>query len=126
MALRSFDPEDLPRGFRSDPVPSLPVIAPPSASRLHLVSSRAWDWEALRDYIIERLEHRWGPQHRDPIKEAAIFRSFVKRWGAQSEAISRYVFEVADGIWMGTAVSINRWAKGSDPYFAAVINQKLS
>lgn len=126
MALHSFDLEDLPRQPLPVSTPELSVVAPPSRGRLHLVTSGAWGWEELRDYVIERIEHRWGPQHRDPIREAAIFRSFVRRWGTQAEAISRYVFEVADGIWMGAAVSINRWTKGSDPYFAAKIVKKLS
>jgi hypothetical protein len=126
MALRSFDDVDLPPGFRPPP-PALSVsVAPPSRSRLHLVSSSTWGWEELRDYVVERIENRWGPQRRDPVREASIFKSFVGRWGADAEVISRYVFEVADGFWMGSPVTINRWTKGSDPYFATVIIQKLA
>ena len=69
---------------------------------------------------------RWGPQRRDPIREASIFKSFVGRWGVDAKVISQYVFEIADGFWMGSPVTINRWTKGSDPYFATVIIQKLA
>jgi hypothetical protein len=126
MALRSFDVQDLPPGRASSTSPVSRSVPPPSQSRLFLVSSGEWGWEELRDYVVNRIEKRWGPQRRDPLKEASIFRSFVKRWGRMSEPISRYAFEIADGFWMGDPITINRWAKGSDPYFAAVIVKKLS
>lgn len=126
MALRSFDPEDLPLDHQPEPSSSVSVMDRPSAGKLFLISAGDWGWEALRDYVVFKIQSRWGFFPRNPLKEAGIFKSFVTRWGPQAGPIARYAFEFADGIWMGDPISITRFTKGSDPYFAAVIVKKLS
>jgi hypothetical protein len=126
MALQSFDVEDqldLPevpveQSSHRSPIPS-------SQGRMFLASSGPWSWEALRDYVVVSIERRWGPFERNPMTEYRIFTSFLKRWGPKAEPISRYVFEIRDGLWRGSPVTIYRWTKGSDPYFASVIADRL-
>jgi len=82
----------------------------------------AWDWADLRDYIVEQIEQRHGPQVRDALKESGICKAFIARWGIEDAvAIARAAFEVHDGMWRNAPISISRFAKGSDPYFASVI-----
>lgn len=92
----------------------------------HLLSAGpAWTWEQLRDYVVQQIEQRWGARPRDPLKEAGIFKSFISRWGDQSQAIARAAFEVYGGSWNGAPVSVERFSKGSDRYFAELISQNL-
>jgi hypothetical protein len=82
----------------------------------------AWNWSDLRDYIVEQIEQRHGPQVRDALKESGICKAFIARWGIEDAvAIARAAFEVHDGMWRNAPISISRFAKGSDPYFASVI-----
>ena len=91
----------------------------------HLMGGGSWSWEQMRDYVVGQIEARWGARPRDPLKESGIFKGFVGRWGAQSEPIAKTAFEVYNGLWNGAPVSVERFAKGSDPYFAEVIAKNL-
>lgn len=99
----------------------------PSASKTHLTSmSSTWKWDQLRDYVVDRIEKRHGPFPRDAKKEYGIFNGFVSRWGAQAGPIAEFAFEECGGIWKGAPISVNRFCKASDPYFATEIAARLS
>lgn len=87
----------------------------------------AWDWEALRDYVVDKIEFFHGGFPRDFLKEKAIFSRFAKEFGTDAVRIARFVFEgpAADGRWAGAPVSINRFCKGSDEFFARPILEKI-
>ena len=102
----------------------LTVTHKPSASRAYLGKSD-WSWDDLRDYVVAQIEERFGPFPRDSRKESGIFKSFLARWEGQAQGIARYAFEVADGRWGGAPISVNRFCKNSDPYFAQVIAERL-
>lgn len=111
-----------PPAVEASTPPILSQVAAPSQARsvAHLLQEQ-WDWRALRDYVVSQTELRFGPQPRDPGKEFGVFNRFVNTWGARSEEIARYAYEVCDGIWMGAPITITRFTKGNDPYFAEVI-----
>ena len=100
------------------------VIRRPSTSRAYLGKSQ-WAWDDLRDYVVAEIEARFGAFPRDSRKEAGIFKSFLSRWPDQAAEIARYAFEVCDGRWGGAPISVNRFCKGSDPYFAEKIVARL-
>jgi hypothetical protein len=85
----------------------------------------AWDWRALRDYVVAEIEARFGAFPRDAKKEFGIFDGFVRRWGAGAAAIARHAFDHADGRWRGAPISINRFCKNADPYFGVPIAERL-
>lgn len=138
MTLRNFDDteapatETAPVGLRQiEDQPTADVVTEhvtvrqrESSSRSHLTTTD-WGWEELRDYVVTSIEKRWGVFPRDSRKEAGIFKSFLARWPSQAQQIARYAFEVSDGRWRGAPVSVNRFCKASDPYFAAVIAERL-
>ena len=97
-------------------------------SQTHILAgNKEWGWQELRDYVVSQIEQRWGLFPRDAIKEASIFRRFIKDWGGQqAEAIARQVFEVYGGSWEGQPVHVNRFCKGSDPFFAVPIVERLA
>lgn len=103
------------------------IIARPTviASKTHLTATGSWSWEQMRDYVLGEITARWGARPRDPLKESGIFKGFVGRWGDKSEPIARAAFEIYNGIWNGAPVSVERFAKGSDPYFAEVLAKNL-
>ena len=84
-----------------------------------------WDWRALRDYVVAEIERQHGAWPRDEKKEYGIFSSFVKRWGEQAGEIAVAAFSVHGGMWSGKPITINRFCKGSDPYFAKPIAENL-
>lgn len=99
----------------------------PTEARTFLLGQEAsWDWRQLRDYVVAEIEVRQGPGtfERGP-REYGIFTAFCGRWGAQAGSIARYAFEVCDGMWRGQPISITRFTKNSDPYFASVIAERL-
>ena len=85
-----------------------------------------WDWRDLLDYVVDQIERLHGPFVRESGKEYGIFNSFVSRWGIQSAAIARYAFETCDGYWVNAPVSITRFTKGNDPFFALPISQRIN
>jgi hypothetical protein len=85
----------------------------------------AWTWEDLRNYVVRQIEAIHGPFPRDPVKEASIFRSFASRWGAQAGSIAQFALEDCEGRWAGAPISVTRFCKASDQYFAAPIAERL-
>jgi hypothetical protein len=86
-----------------------------------------WSWEQLRDYVLRAVTQRHGPQPtRDPAQINSIFRSFVARWGAQAGPIARFAFEQQDGFWNSAPVTVTRFTKGCDNYFAEPIADRLA
>lgn len=90
------------------------------------IAAGSWGWEEVRDYVLRKIDERWGAQPRDPLKESGIFKGFVKRWGAKAEPIARCAFEVHNGVWRGSPIKIGRFTVGSDPFFAAVIAKNIN
>jgi hypothetical protein len=80
-----------------------------------------WSWQDLRDYVVIQIEAIHGPFPRVPLKESGIFKGFLNRWGDQSQVIAKRAFEVYGGMWAGAPVSIYRFAKSSDEFFAKPI-----
>jgi hypothetical protein len=116
---------------RSTPVPQVEervTVIPASDQRGFLAKPEAmWNWSDLRDYVVGEIEAAHGPQVRDPKKEAGIFKGFISRWGIEKAvAISRAAFQVHGGMWRNAPISVNRFCKGSDPYFAQPIADNLS
>jgi len=96
------------------------------ASASYLMKDDAqWTWENLRDYVMGQIEQYHGPQLRNAVKEASIFKGFMKRHGTQAVAIARFAFEVQRGMWQRAPISVNRFCAGSDPYFADPIKARL-
>ena len=129
--MMHFEP-DLAPATRTAPALSVEIreavtVTPrPSQSRAFVAKTDdAWDWSDLRDYSIAQIEERFGPFPRDAKKEAGIFKSFLARHGEQASAIARFAFEVEGGYWAGAPISVNRFCKASDPYFADKIKPRL-
>lgn len=117
----------------SAPVETVPVVVQrvtvtPTVSRTDLLTdAEQWAWEELRDYVVAEITRRFGAFPRDARKEYGIFNSFVARHGADAAAIAQYAFgPILDGWWGKAPISINRFAKNSDPYFAAPILARLN
>ena len=107
-------------------VETVQAIARPSQAAGYVMREEsAWGWSDLRDYVIREMESRGNPQVRDGKKEASIFKSFMSRWGDQSVAIAKAAFEVHNGMWRNAPISVNRFCKASDEYFAAIIAKNL-
>lgn len=86
-----------------------------------------WEWRDLRDYVMREMESVHGPQVRDSLKEKSIFSSFIKRHGAvDAVAVARYAFGFSKGMWANAPISVNRFCKASDPFFADPIKQRLA
>lgn len=98
---------------------------PNEAKTFLLGDERSWDWRQLRDYVVTEVEKRGVTFERGP-KEFGIFTAFCGRWGEQAGSIARYAFEVCDGMWRDQAITPTRFCKGNDPYFGAVIAERLS
>jgi hypothetical protein len=77
-------------------------------------------WRSLRDYVIDKIIEIHGPfPRKDAAKEAGIFKGFINRWGyANAMAIARAAFEAHGGMWYNSPIRVERFTKGSDPYFA--------
>jgi hypothetical protein len=90
----------------------------------HLLQE-SWDWQGLRDYVFREIERRHGPQPRNGKTEASIFKSFLSRWEDDAVRIAKAAFEIYDGMWANAPISVNRFCKNSDPFFAAQIIARL-
>lgn len=106
---------------------AMEIISRPTVSqgKTHLTSTSPWAWEQMRDYVIGEIQARWGARPRDPLKESGIFKGFINRWGDKSEPIARAAFEVYNGVWNGAPIAVERFSKGSDPYFAEVLSKNV-
>lgn len=108
------------------PVVQERVSVTPVAGAAYLAKPDAqWTWEDLRDYTMSQIESFHGPQVRNAMKEASIFKSFLSRHGEQAVAIARFAFEVQRGMWQRAPIAANRFCKASDVYFADVIKDRL-
>lgn len=85
----------------------------------------AWSWEDLRNYVVREIETRFGEFPKDPIRLRAIFYSFHQRHGELAGPIAKAAFELHGGRWKGAPVSVTRFCKGSDQYFAIPIKERL-
>lgn len=105
--------------------PSQRVTVAPvgSVSSAHVLKTESseWTWEDLRNYVISEAERRFGPQLRDPAKESGIFKSFIKRYGADAVVIAQAAFLIYNGMWNSAPITPTRFCKASDEYFADVI-----
>lgn len=117
--------------LQEQPLQTAPVVVErvhvtPVAGASYLLKDDAqWTWEDLRDYVMGQIEEFHGPQIRNAMKEASIFRSFHSRHGSKSVAIARFAFEQQRGMWQRAPIAVNRFCKGSDPFFADVIAERL-
>lgn len=130
MTLRNFDTEldtmGVARIVTTAPVVVTEHVTVRPSERRAYVAKDEWGWDDLRDYVVAEIEARFGPFPRTSAKEYGIFTAFLNRWGAErAQAIARHAFEVCDGRWAGAPISINRFCKGSDPFFAEPISQRL-
>jgi hypothetical protein len=112
------------------PVTTAPVVTETvkvtSVGASHLLKPDAqWSWEDLRDYVMAQIIAYHGPQLRNPVKEAAIFKGFLARYGDKAVAIARFAFEQQRGMWQRAPISVTRFCKGSDVYFGDVIAKRL-
>lgn len=102
------------------------VQMPTGASDL-MDSPMEWSWEQLRDYVLRQIAERHGPQPGGgEAKTAAIFRSFAARHGNQAGPIAVFAFEQMDGYWRSAPITVSRFTKGSDPYFAFPIIERIT
>jgi len=113
------------------PVTICPDAAPPArvtmAATDLLDDPSDWSWEQLRDYVMRSIAERHGPQPRhESAKVNSIFKSFAARWGSQAGPIARFAFERQDGFWRSAPVTIARFTKGNDGYFAGPISERLA
>lgn len=100
-------------------------VTPVAGASYLLKEDSQWTWENLRDYVMGQIEEFHGPQLRNAMKEAAIFKGFMKRHGDKAVGIARFAFEVQRGMWQRAPISVNRFCAGSDPYFADPIKDRL-
>ncbi|MFI0967042.1 hypothetical protein ACH4S8_37510 [Streptomyces sp. NPDC021080] len=124
-----------PYGKASTAAEAPPVTARPLGARGpvsmaasdRLSAPMDWDWQQLRDYVLRSIAERHGPQpHYETVKITAIFKSFAARWGNQAGPIACFAFEQQDGFWLNAPVTITRFAKGNDGYFAGPISERLA
>jgi hypothetical protein len=104
------------------------VSVEPIQARTDLLTDETeWTWAELRDYVVAQITERFGAFPRDSRKEYGIFSRFLNTYGADAVAIAKYAFGPAcDGWWGRAPISVNRFAKGSDPYFAKPILERLA
>jgi hypothetical protein len=101
-------------------------VTPVAGAAYLMKADMEWTWEDLRDYAVGQIVMHHGPQVRNAAKEAAIFKGFMVRYGGSAAvAIARFAFEQQRGMWQRAPISVNRFTKGSDPYFADIIAKRL-
>lgn len=111
--------------------PAIPVVqetlrVTPVAGAAYLMKDDAvWTAEDLRDYVMGQIVMYHGPQIRNPIKELAIFKSFMTRYDGKAVSIARFAFEQQRGMWQRAPISATRFCRGSDPYFGDPIAKRL-
>lgn len=98
----------------------------PSRSDL-LADTGDWTWAELRDYVVAQITERFGPFPRDSRKEYGIFNRFLNEYGTDAIAVAKFAFgPTCDGWWGRAPISVNRFCKGSDPYFVKPILERLA
>ena len=110
-----------------DVVERVVVVTRPSTRTAFIARPDAeWGWEDLRDFVVAEVEARHGAQHRDQYKEAGIFKGFLARYGERAVPIALLAFgSIFDGMWRSAPITVTRFCKGSDPYFADLLAQRL-
>jgi hypothetical protein len=89
-------------------------------------SEAEWGWSEFRDFVVDQITRANGPFPRMAEREAGIFKRFLSQYGiADAMAITRYAFEVCGGRWGNAPIGITRYCKGSDPYFAQPILERI-
>jgi hypothetical protein len=91
-----------------------------------MIPDAQWSWQELRDYVVGKIVEIHGVFPRNATKEMGIFKSFTTRWGNLAPVIARYAFEEMGGYWKNAPVSVTRFCKASDPYFAQLIVNHLN
>lgn len=109
------------------PVVQETVRLTPVAGAAYLMKDDTlWTWEDLRDYVMGQIVAYHGPQLRNSVKEAGIFKGFMARYGGPTAvAIARFAFEQQRGMWQRAPVTVTRFCRGSDPYFSDIIARRL-
>lgn len=131
MTLLNFD--DVTPVVSPTPVTSAPTITETVTVKPTLIASvsdafkstETWGWEELRDYVIRNIEARHGAFPRNFKTEGGIFKSFVNRHGSNAGLIAKFAFEQQGGMWRNAPITVNRFCKASDPYFAEPIIERL-
>lgn len=100
------------------------TVEPVQARRDLLAGEADWGWSELRDYVVAQIIERFGPFPRNSKKEYGIFNRFLNEHGERGILAARLAFEVYDGWWRNAPIAIERFAKGSDPYFVEPILQR--
>lgn len=101
-------------------------LLPTTERTTHLaVTEDSWGWEELRDYVVSQIEKYHGPFPRNMKTEHSIFKSFASRWEGKAAPIARFAFEQCDGMWRNAPITVNRFCRASDVYFAQVIADRL-
>lgn len=86
-----------------------------------LKAEENWTWQELRDYVCSQIIALHGPFPRNAKKEYGIFNRFLNEHGTNGILVAKAAFEIYNGWWRGAPISINRFARGSDPYFVEPI-----
>lgn len=95
---------------------------PGTGSAYLLKPAKDWTWGDLRDYVITETEARFGSQDRNAAREAGIMKAFIDRHGIEDAVfVAMAAFAVYNGTWRNAPITISRFTKGNDPYFAQVI-----
>lgn len=109
------------------PVVTQQVTVEQVPSRTDLAREESqWSWQELRDYVVAQIIAKHGPFPRDAKKEFGIFSRYLRDHGQAGIAVAKAAFEMYDGYWRGAPISINRFSKGSDPYFVEPILARLT
>lgn len=77
-----------------------------------------WDWQDLRDFILDEMESRGISVDEPAAKVSGIIKSFFKRWDLKGIAIARNIFEIREGQWYNHPITITNFCENQDPYFA--------
>lgn len=127
----SIDFAELARAAAAKKAVETPVVqervhVQPVASAAYLLKQDGeWSAKDLQDYVMNQIERFHGPQLRNAMKEASIFKAFLGRHGEKAAAIARFVFEVERGLWHRAPVSPNHFCQKADWWFADKIAERL-
>lgn len=103
------------------------VSHPTTEQSYMLKDESSWTWSDLRDYIVTKSTQLFGPPLRDPAKESTILKAFISRHGIEKAVlVAMAAYEVYGGVWMSAPVTVTRFTRNNDPYFADVILARVS
>ena len=94
------------------------------ASLFLFLDPEEWEWQELRDYVVDQIQKNGGSVDTTAVKERAVFKSFMGRY-PNAIQIALSAFETFGGVWKGSPVKIESFCKGSDPYFGDEIARVL-